>query len=95
LAAVGLWAVAASADQDTGTISKIDLARNTFMVDGIYFAAGPSNTVGAHLSRFEEGDKVIVQYAGDWAIAAASARLLGAASDDIATRWLGWSGRQK
>ena len=44
-----------------------DLTRNTFVVDGIYFAAAPSNTVGAHLSRLKKSDKVIVQYAGDWA----------------------------
>ena len=44
-----------------------DLTRNTFVVDGIYFAAAPSNTVGAHLSMLKEGDMVIVQYADDWA----------------------------
>jgi hypothetical protein len=66
-AAVGLWAGAASADQTTGTITKIDLIRNTFVVDGIYFAAAPSNTVGTRLSRLKEGDRVTVAYAGDWA----------------------------
>jgi hypothetical protein len=66
-AAVGLWAAAASADQVTGTISKIDLVRNTFVVDGIYFTAAPSNTVGARLSRLKDGDRVTVAYAGDWA----------------------------
>jgi hypothetical protein len=66
-AAVGFWAIGASADETTGTISKIDLIRNTFIVDGIYFAASPSNTVGAKLSRLKEGDRVTVEYAGDWA----------------------------
>jgi hypothetical protein len=66
-AAVGLWAAAASAHQITGTISKIDLVRNTFVVDGIYFTAAPSNTVGARLSRLKDGDRVTVAYAGDWA----------------------------
>ena len=63
-AAVGLWAGAASADQTTGTITKIDLVRNTFVVDGIYFTAAPSNTVGARLSRLKDGDRVTV----DWAM---------------------------
>jgi hypothetical protein len=66
-AAVGLWAGAAFADQTTGTITKIDLIRNTFVVDGIYFTAAPSNTVGVKLSRLKEGDRVTVQYGGDWA----------------------------
>ena len=73
-AAVGLWAVTASADQVTGTISKIDLIRNTFVVDGIYFTAAPSNTVGAQLSSLKEGDRVTVEYAGDWAPAARGGR---------------------
>ena len=66
-AAVGLWAMTASADQVTGTISKIDLIRNTFVVDGTYFTAAPNNTVGAKLSNLKEGDRVTVEYAGDWA----------------------------
>ena len=42
-AVVGLWAMTASADQVTGTISKIDLVRNTFVVDGTYFTAAPNH----------------------------------------------------
>jgi hypothetical protein len=64
-AAVGLWATAASADQITGPISKIDLTRESF-VRGHYFTASPSNTVGAKLSSLKEGDRVTVEYAGDW-----------------------------
>jgi hypothetical protein len=65
-AAMGLWATAASADQVTGPISKIDLTRETFVVRGHYFTASPSNTVGAKLSSLKEGDRVTVEYAGDW-----------------------------
>ena len=64
-AALALWAVAASADEATGTISNIDLYRNTFIVDGKYFAASPTNTVGAKLSKLKDGDKVTVWYAAD------------------------------
>jgi hypothetical protein len=66
-AAMGLWAAAASADQVTGPISKIDLIRDSFVVRGIYFTASPSNTVGAKLSNLKEGDRVTVEYAGNWA----------------------------
>jgi hypothetical protein len=62
-AALALWAMAASADEVTGTISNIDLNRNTFVVDGKTFTASPSNTVGAKLSELKEGDKVRVDTA--------------------------------
>jgi ABC-type glycerol-3-phosphate transport system substrate-binding protein len=58
--ALGLSAMAASADEVTGTISNIDLTRNTFMVEGKTFTASPSNTVGVKLSDLMEGDKVRV-----------------------------------
>ena len=64
-AALGLSALAASADEATGTISNIDLNRNTFMVEGKTFAASPTNTVGAKLSELNEGDKVTVEYSVD------------------------------
>ena len=66
-AAMGLWAMAASANEATGTISKIDLGRNTFVVQGIYFAASPNNTVGAKLFQMKDGDGVTVKYSDDWA----------------------------
>jgi hypothetical protein len=59
-AALALWALAASADEVTGTISNIDLTRNTFVVEGKTFTASPSNTVGVKLSELKEGDKVRV-----------------------------------
>jgi hypothetical protein len=59
-AALALWAAAASADEVTGTISNIDVTRNTFMLEGKTFTASPSNTVGAKLSELKEGDKVRV-----------------------------------
>jgi hypothetical protein len=59
-AALGLSAMAASADELVGTISNIDLNRNTFMVEGKTFTASPSNTVGTKLSDLVEGDKVRV-----------------------------------
>jgi hypothetical protein len=49
---------AASAADMTGTISSIDLTRNTFVLDGKTYAASPTNTVGAKLSDLQEGDKV-------------------------------------
>jgi hypothetical protein len=66
-AVTGLWAMAASANEATGTISNIDLVRNTFVVQGIYFAASPNNTIGEKLSKLKEGDRVTVDYADDWA----------------------------
>ena len=66
-AAAALWAMAASASEVTGMISKIDLVRNTFVVQGVYFAASPNNTVGAKLSQLKEGDRVTVKYSDDWA----------------------------
>ena len=62
-AALALWAVAASADEITGTISNIDLTRNTFTLEGKTFTASPSNTVGDKLSELKEGDKVRVDSA--------------------------------
>ena len=62
-AALALWALAASADEITGTISNIDLTRNTFKVEGKTFTASPSNTVGVKLSELKEGDKVRVDTA--------------------------------
>jgi ABC-type glycerol-3-phosphate transport system substrate-binding protein len=58
--ALGLSAMAASADELVGTISNINLTRNTFMVEGKTFTASPSNTVGVKLSDLTEGDKVRV-----------------------------------
>ncbi len=62
-AALALWALAASADEVTGTISNIDLTRNTFVVEGKTYTASPSNTVGVKLSELKEGDKVRVNSA--------------------------------
>jgi hypothetical protein len=59
--ALGLSAMAASADELSGTISNIDLTRNTFMLEGKTFTASPTNTVGAKLSDLMEGDKVTVE----------------------------------
>jgi ABC-type glycerol-3-phosphate transport system substrate-binding protein len=60
-AALALSAMAASADELTGTISNIDLTRNTFEVEGKTFTASPTNTVGAKLDSLMEGDKVTVE----------------------------------
>jgi hypothetical protein len=60
-AALALAAMAASADELTGTISNIDLDRNTFMLEGKTFVASPSNTAGAKLADLAEGDKVSVE----------------------------------
>ena len=59
--ALGLSAMAASADELTGTISNIDLTRSTFMLEGKTFTAVPNNTVGAKLSDLAEGDKVTIE----------------------------------
>jgi len=59
--ALGLSAMAASADEVTGTISNIDLTRNTFELEGKTFTASPTNTVGAKLSDLMEGDQVTVE----------------------------------
>jgi hypothetical protein len=53
--------MAASADEVTGTISNIDLTRNTFELEGKTFTASPTNTVGAKLSDLMEGDQVTVE----------------------------------
>lgn len=60
-AALALWAAAASADDITGTISNIDLTRNTFMLEGKTYTASPHNTVGVKLSELKEGDKVNIK----------------------------------
>ena len=62
-AAMALSVSAASAAELTGTISSIDLTRNTFMMDGKTFTASPTNTVGAKLSDLQEGDTVKVEVA--------------------------------
>jgi hypothetical protein len=62
-AALALWALAASADDVTGTISNIDLTRNTFMLEGKTYTASPTNTVGAKLSELKDGDKVTISTA--------------------------------
>jgi hypothetical protein len=62
-AALALWAMAASADDVTGTISNIDLTRNTFQIEGTTYTAAPANTVGVKLSELKEGDKVRIQTA--------------------------------
>jgi hypothetical protein len=59
--ALGLSAMAASADELTGTISNIDLTRNTFQLEGKTFTASPTNTVGVKLSELSEGDKVTIE----------------------------------
>jgi hypothetical protein len=59
--ALGLSAMAASADEVTGTISNIDLTRQTFELEGKTFTADPNNTVGAKLSDLMEGDEVTVE----------------------------------
>jgi DNA topoisomerase IA len=67
-----LMAGGAVAAEATGTISNIDLTRNTFQlkgggteVEGWTFTAAPNNTVGEKLSDLEEGDKVTVEYSQD------------------------------
>jgi hypothetical protein len=60
-AALAVWALAASADDITGTISNIDLTRNTFQLEGKTYTASPTNTVGVKLSELKEGDRVRIQ----------------------------------
>ena len=64
-AVVGLWAMAASADETTGTISKIDHIKNIFVVDGVPYAAAPNNTVGVKLSQLKVSDRVTFEYTDD------------------------------
>jgi hypothetical protein len=59
--ALTLSAMAASADEVTGTITNIDLTANTFELEGKTFTASPTNTVGAKLSELKDGDKVTVE----------------------------------
>jgi hypothetical protein len=59
-AALALSAMVASADELTGTISNIDLNRNTFQLEGKTFTASPTNTVGPKLSELMEGDTVTI-----------------------------------
>jgi hypothetical protein len=63
-AALAVWALAATANEITGTISNIDLTRNTFMLDGKTYTASPTNTVGVKLSELKEGDRVRIQAEG-------------------------------
>jgi hypothetical protein len=58
---LAVWALAASADNITGTISNIDLTRNTFMLDGKTYTASPSNTVGVKLPELKDGDRVPIE----------------------------------
>jgi hypothetical protein len=62
-AAMAFAVSAASAAELTGTISNIDLTRNTFVLDGKTFTASPTNTVGTKLSDLQEGDTVKVEVA--------------------------------
>jgi hypothetical protein len=62
-AVLALVAGGAIADEVTGTISNIDLTRNTFVLEGKTFTASPHNTVGDKLSDLQEGDKVRVDAA--------------------------------
>ena len=64
-AALALSAMAASADELTGTVSNIDLNRNTFQLEGKTFAASPTNTVGDKLSDLKDGDEVTIEFAAD------------------------------
>jgi hypothetical protein len=59
--ALGLSAMAASADELTGTISNIDLTRMTFELEGKTFTADPNNTVGTKLADLADGDKVTIE----------------------------------
>jgi Cu/Ag efflux protein CusF len=59
--ALALSAMAASADEVTGTITNIDLTANTFELEGKTFTASPTNTVGAKLAELKEGDQVTVE----------------------------------
>ena len=62
-AVLALTAGVAVADEVTGTISNIDLTRNTFQLEGKTFTASPSNTVGDKLADLKDGDKVRVDAA--------------------------------
>jgi Protein of unknown function (DUF1344) len=63
-AALAFSVGAALAAELTGTISNINLTRNTFTLDdGRTFTASPTNTVGAKLSDLQEGDTVKVEVA--------------------------------
>ena len=54
-AVLALTAGVAVADELTGTISNIDLTRNTFQLEGKTFTASPSNTVGDKLADAQAG----------------------------------------
>jgi hypothetical protein len=62
-AVLALTAAGAVADELTGTISNIDLTRNTFQLEGKTFTASPNNTVGDKLADLKDGDKVRVDAA--------------------------------
>ncbi len=55
-------ASAASADELSGPIKRIDLNNNTFVIGDTIFAASPQNTVGAKLANLKQGDRVTVFY---------------------------------
>jgi hypothetical protein len=57
---LALMAGGAVADEVTGTISNIDLNRNTFTLEGKTFTANPNNTVGVKLDELKDGDTVRV-----------------------------------
>ena len=57
---LALMAGGAVADEVTGTVSNIDLTRNTFTVEGKTFTASPNNTVGIKLEELKDGDTVRV-----------------------------------
>jgi hypothetical protein len=66
---LALMAGGAVAEEVTGTIANIDLARNTFQIkdagdeiSGWTFTASPTNTVGAKLGELTDGDKVTLEY---------------------------------
>jgi hypothetical protein len=59
--AFGLSTLSASAAELTGTISNIDLTRNTFVINGRTFTASPTSTVGTKLSDLQEGDTVKIE----------------------------------
>ena len=60
VAALGLGASLAQADEVKGMVENIDMTQHTFMVGDKLFAASPSNTVGPSLEELKEGDEVTV-----------------------------------
>jgi hypothetical protein len=62
LTSLALLSGAALADEATGTISNIDLSRNTFEMQGRTFTASPTTSAGPRLEELEEGDEVTVSF---------------------------------